>query len=69
MADMMKDAGLKDIDPRVLEAAFKRARELPLNRHLDSNAILSAIFAEARRGTRDMHGLTAAVAKIVDKAA
>lgn len=63
MSEMMKNAGLKDIDPRLLEEAFKRARNQPLNKDRDSDSLLSAIFAEARRGTRDMHGLVAAASK------
>ncbi len=54
---------LGDIDPRLLEEAFRRARVAPLNEGLDSNTLLSAILAEARRGTRDMFGLVSAAAK------
>ena len=63
MAGNFKDNGLSDIDPRLLEEAFKRARQVPLNKDIDSDSLLSAIFAEARRGTRDMHGLCGAAAK------
>jgi hypothetical protein len=54
---------LGDIDPRLLEEAFRRARKAPLNDRLDSNALLAAILAEARRGTRDMYGLVSAASK------
>ena len=60
MSAMIRDTTLSDIDPRLLEEAFNRARTAPLNTSIDSNALLSAIFAEARRGTRDMYGLVAA---------
>jgi hypothetical protein len=54
---------LSDIDPRLLEEAFNRARREPLNNHLGSEALLSAIFAEARRGARNMHELCSAAAR------
>ena len=63
MSELMNNAGLADIDPRLLEAAFNRARNAPLNSDRDSNAILSAIFAEARRGTRDIHTLVSAASR------
>jgi hypothetical protein len=47
----------------MLEEAFRRARQNPFNAHLDSDTLLSAIIAEARRGTRDMYGLVSAAAK------
>jgi hypothetical protein len=60
---------LGDIDPRLLEEAFRRARTTPVNGHVDSNALLSAIIAEARRGTRDMFGLVSAATKVATGAA
>ena len=60
MSELMRNTALSHIDPRLLEEAFNRARKAPLNTSIDSNALLSAIFAEARRGTRDMYGLVAA---------
>ena len=49
-----------DIDPRLISEAFRRARATAANATLDSDQILSAILAEARRGTRDMFGLVRA---------
>ena len=63
MQPMNRRNPLGDIDPRLLEEAFRRARLAPLNERLDSNTLLSAIIAEARRGTRDMYGLVSAAAK------
>jgi hypothetical protein len=63
MSELMKAAGLNDIDPRLLEEAFRRACQSPLNQRLDRSAMLAQIFAEARRGTRHMHGLVSAAAK------
>ena len=61
---------LADIDPRLLSEAFRRAREIAENSALDTDALLSAIFAAARRGTRDMHGLVrAAQANRINEAA
>ena len=51
---------LADIDPRLLSEAFRRARANAADAELDSDSLLSAIFAEARRGTRDMYGLVKA---------
>jgi hypothetical protein len=51
---------LADIDPRLLAEAFRRAREAAANSAIDSDALLSAIFAAARAGTRDMYGLVKA---------
>ena len=51
---------LADIDPRLLSEAFRRAREKAAIAEVDSDSLLSAIFAEARRGTRDMYGLVKA---------
>ena len=48
---------LADIDPRLLSEAFRRARERAINADVDSDSLLSAILAEARRGTRDLYGL------------
>jgi len=45
MSAMIRDTTLSDIDPRLLEEAFNRARKAPLNTSIDSNALLSAIFA------------------------
>ena len=51
---------LADIDPRLLSEAFRRARERTANALIDSDSLLSAILAEARRGTRDLYGLVKA---------
>lgn len=51
---------LADIDPRLITEAFRRARENRTNAALDADSMLSAIIAEARRGTRDLYGLTRA---------
>ena len=48
---------LADIDPRLLTEAFRRAREKQTNAAIDADGLLSAIIAEARRGTRDLYGL------------
>jgi hypothetical protein len=48
---------LADIDPRLLSEAFRRARAMTSNATVDSDQLLSAIFAEARRGARDMFSL------------
>jgi hypothetical protein len=63
MSELMKEAGLSDIDPRLLEEAFRRACAAPFNRGVDPAAVLSAIFAEARIGTRHIYGLVSAAAK------
>jgi hypothetical protein len=47
----------------LVEEAFHRARKAPRNRDIDSDALLSAILAAARDGTRDMHGLVEAAAR------
>ena len=51
---------LADIDPRLLTEAFRRARARQTNTGIDADSLLSAIIAEARRGTRDLYGLTRA---------
>jgi hypothetical protein len=51
---------LADIDPRLLTEAFRRARERYSDADVDADALLSAIIAEARRGTRDLFGLARA---------
>jgi hypothetical protein len=51
---------LADMDPRLLTEAFRRARERQANAAMDADSLLSAIIAEARRGTRDLYGLTRA---------
>ncbi|MDE3177463.1 MAG: hypothetical protein KGM15_15285 [Pseudomonadota bacterium] len=53
---------LADIDPRLLSEAFRRARQQAAVAEIDSDSLLSAILAEARRGTRDMYGLVKAAA-------
>ena len=40
--------------------AFRRARETAAKIAIDSDPLLSAIIAEARRGTRDLYGLVRA---------
>jgi hypothetical protein len=62
MNTVVKLNALSDIDPRLLEEAFHRARRAELNKTIDSATLLSAIIAEARRGTRHMHGLVSAAA-------
>ena len=51
---------LADLDPRLLTEAFRRARENAANSDIDSDALLSAIIAEARKGVRDLYGLVKA---------
>ena len=51
---------LVDIDPRLLSEAFRRARERTTNALIESDCLLSAIIAEAHRGTRDLRGLVRA---------
>jgi hypothetical protein len=51
---------LSDMDPRLLTEAFRRARARQSNAGLDADGLLSAIIAEARRGTRDLYGLSRA---------
>jgi hypothetical protein len=63
MSELMKEAGMGDIDPRLLEEAFRRACNARLNAGSDPQAMLAAILAEARRGTRHMHGLVGAAAR------
>ncbi len=60
MSDLMMEAGLGDLDPRLLEEAFRRACAAPSNRDSDPRSILSAILDEARRGTQHLHGLVGA---------
>ncbi len=64
MSEWMKEAGLANIDPRLLEEAFRRACAAPLNSGNDRQGILAAILDEARRGTRHMHGLVGAAARV-----
>ena len=63
MSEWMKEAGMGDIDPRLLEEAFRRARAAPLNKNSDPHSMLAAILDEARRGTKHMHGLVGAAAR------
>ncbi len=51
---------LADIDPRLLSEAFRRARERRSRAEVDSDSLLSAIIAEAKRGARDLYSLAAA---------
>jgi hypothetical protein len=51
---------LADLDPRLLTEAFRRARENKANSGVDSDTLLSAIIAEARKGVRDLYGLVKA---------
>jgi hypothetical protein len=51
---------LADVDPRLLTEAFRRARARRSNEALDADSLLSAIIAEAKRGTRDLFGLVRA---------
>jgi len=60
MSELMKEAGIHDMDPRLLEEAFRRALAAPLNSDCDPHSVLSAILEEARAGTRHMHGLVGA---------
>ena len=63
MSEAMKAAGLGEIDPNLLEEAFRRAMRSPSSSDVDPAAVLAAIFAEARAGTRHMYGLVAAGAR------
>jgi hypothetical protein len=58
--DKINSSPFDDIDPRLIGEAFRRARETTANAAIASDQILSAILAEARRGTRDMFGLVRA---------
>jgi hypothetical protein len=51
---------LADIDPRLMTEAFRRVRERRECDEIDSDALLSAIFAAARRGARDLYSLVKA---------
>jgi glycine/D-amino acid oxidase-like deaminating enzyme len=54
MSEAMKAAGLGEIDPNLLEEAFRRAMRSPDQADADPSAVLAAIFAEARAGTRPL---------------
>jgi hypothetical protein len=54
---------LADLDPRLLTEAFRRAREHDDAAEIDSDSLLSAIIAEARRGARDLYSLVKAAEK------
>jgi len=60
MGELIAAAGLSDVDPRLLEEAFRRASRQ--GAEPDSQKVLAAIIAEAKRGTRDLHGLVRAAA-------
>jgi hypothetical protein len=60
MSERIKWAGLSDMDPRLLEEAFRRAMRASDNRGVEPDAVLAAILSEARAGTRHMFGLVAA---------
>ncbi len=64
MSELMREAGLSDIDPNLLEEAFRRACKAPLNEGVDQQSLLMAILEEARRGTRHMHGLVGAASRL-----
>jgi hypothetical protein len=64
MGDVSGETGLGDIDPRLLDEALRRASRTPAGRTADPRALLQAILEEARRGTRDMHGLVAAAERM-----
>ncbi len=64
MGDWIRQAGLDDVDPRLIEEALRRSCEAPVNRGVDPMTVLSRILAEARRGTRCMYGLVSAAKKI-----
>jgi hypothetical protein len=51
---------LADIDPRLMIEAFRRVREKRSRDEIDSDALLSAIVAEAKRGVRDLYSLVKA---------
>jgi hypothetical protein len=63
MSALMREAGLGDIDPNLLDEAFRRACRAKLNDGIDPQSLLAAILEEARRGTRHMHGLVGAAAR------
>jgi hypothetical protein len=60
---------LGDVDPRLISEAFRRARATAANAAMASDQILSAILAEARKGTRDMFGLVSAAQARASEAA
>jgi|GEM_PF-3425237 len=48
----------------LLQAALRRACAARFNQGIDEKEIFAAIVAEAEKGTRDMHGLVRAAAKL-----
>ena len=54
---------LYGVDVGLLEEAYRRARAAPLNKNIDSTRLLSAIFDEARRGSRDLYSLVNAAGR------
>jgi hypothetical protein len=69
MQDARNDISIGDMDPRLLEEAFRRARQASSSHGVESAALLTAIITEARRGTRDMFSLVAAATRSNAKAA
>jgi len=64
MGELIAQAGLDDVDPRLIEEALRRGCEAQVNRGVDPMTILKRILAEARRGTRDMYGLVSAANRL-----
>ena len=64
MNELMREADLSGIDPNLLEEAFRRACKARLNEGVDRQSLLKAILDEARRGTRDLHGLVGAAGRL-----
>ena len=61
MSELLQNVGLSDIDPRLVEEAFRRACRARENH--EPAIVLARIIAEAKRGTRDLHGLVGAAAR------
>lgn len=68
MGELIAQAGLRDVDPRLIEEALRRGCAAPINRDVDPMTVLKRILSEARRGTRDMYGLVSAAKKLAEPA-
>ncbi len=64
MSDARHTTDVLDIDPSLVLEAFRRAQHSRREACEDPHLILDAIVAEARRGTRDLHGLTGAAMRM-----
>ena len=64
MQAQVKHGQAEPINPNLIEEAFRRARDAPLNRDIDPDRLRAAIESEARLGVRDIYGLVAAAARV-----